>query len=245
LFFELWFNFYFRGLIRTAGSLYATEGYWYGLMQPGLLASCSRELMYSSLRFAIYPHLRGMLRTDSHHLGFAAFGEKFCSGLIAGAIGSSLANPADLLKIRMQSEPGKIGSDGKFVRGPRSGQSRTYKSTADALKDILRKEGFRGLYRGVSATCMRSSLLTAGQLSSYDHTKQHLKATGYFTEGIPLHAISSVVSGLVASTCCAPADRIKTLMMVQSKNHPNFTFKQAFLHVNKHRSLYLCFNAHL
>lgn len=209
-------------------------------MQPGLAASCSREIFYSSLRFAIYPDLRNLVRSDSHHLGLTAFGEKFGAGLVAGAVGSSIANPADLLKIRMQSEPGKTGIDGRFVRGPRQGQFRTYKNTIEALKDILRKEGVRGLYRGVSATCIRSSLLTAGQLSSYDHSKQLLKASGLFSEGIPLHVSSSIVSGLVAATFCAPADRIKTLMMVNSGSSIRFSFKQAFVHVRsvKESSVY-------
>lgn len=218
--------------MRTAKRLLEVEGFWHGLMKPGLAASCSRELFYSSLRFSIYPNLRSFIRSDSHHLGFAAFGEKFGAGLVAGAIGSSLANPADLLKIRMQSEPGKVGTDGRFLRGTRAGQIRKYKNTLGALKDILKKEGVRGLYRGVSATCIRSSLLTAGQMSSYDHSKQLFKASGLLSEGIPLHCISSVFSGLVAATCCAPADRIKTMMMIRSKDFPtNLTFKNSVLHV--------------
>ena len=203
-------------------------------MKPGLAASCSRELLYSSLRFSIYPYIRSLIRSDSHHLGFAAFGEKFGAGLIAGAVGSSLANPADLLKILMQSEPGKVGPDGKFLRGSLAGQKKTYRTTLEAFKDILKKEGVRGLYRGVSATCIRSSLLTAGQMSSYDHCKQLIKASGFLSEGIPLHCISSIFSGLVAATCCAPADRIKTMMMVRSKfsnSSINLSFKQSILHV--------------
>lgn len=214
--------------------LFKAEGFWYGLMQPGLAASCSRELFYSSLRFSIYPNLRNFFRqSDSHHLGLAALGEKFGAGLIAGAIGSSIANPADLLKIRMQSEPGKTDSHGKFIRGSRAGQFKTYDSTFDALKDVIKRDGVRGLYRGVSATCLRSSLLTAGQLSSYDHSKQLLKASGWLSEGIPLHVTSSVISGLVAATFCAPADRIKTIMMVQNESKKHFSFIQAFLQVKE------------
>ena len=220
-----------NSLIRTALRLYRSEGLWYGLMQPGLLATCSRELFYSSMRFAIYPDLRNFFRSESnHHLGFGALGEKFGAGLVAGAVGSSLANPADLLKIRMQSEPGKTDSEGRFVRGPRKGQVKVYSSTAQVLKEIIKTNGIRGLYRGVSATCIRSSLLTAGQLSSYDHSKQLIKAGGFLKEGVPLHVISSVISGLVAATVCAPADRIKTAMMIGRID--KFTFKQAFMHVN-------------
>lgn len=225
-------------MLRTGLRLFRSEGAWYGLMQPGLLASCSRELFYSSLRFAIYPNLRKYFRNDTnHHLGFGALGEKFGAGLIAGAIGSSLANPADLLKIRMQLEPGKTDSDGRYLRGPQKGKFKKYKSTGEVFKNVLRSEGLRGFYRGVSATCLRSSLLTAGQLSSYDHGKQLLKASGFLSEGLPLHLTCSVISGLVAATVCAPADRIKTAMMVGQSNK----FTKVFIDVRRKRHVSFIF----
>lgn len=234
-------TFFCSGLVRTGWKIFMDEGYWYGLMKPGLLASCSREIFYSSFRFAIYPQLRSMLARQHHsnshsRLGVEAFLEKFGAGLVAGAVGSSIANPADLIKIRMQSEPGKIGVDGRFLRGDRVGQSRSYKSTLDALMTIIRQDGIRGLYRGIGATCIRSSLLTAGQLSSYDHTKQILKSKGILNEGIPLHVTASVISGLMAATCCAPADRVKTMMMLQTTDGANnlkirTSFKDTIIHV--------------
>ncbi len=218
------------GVLSTARHLLRHEGLFHGLIQPGLLATCGRELVYSSLRFSIYPSLRRVFQ-NSYDLsdGFSvlSFTHKFGAGLVAGAIGSSVANPADLLKIRMQAQPGKIDSHGFFVNGPRAGQSAPFRSTFDALCSVVKGRGVIGLYRGVSVTCLRSALLTAGQLSSYDHAKQHLKRDLGFKEGPVLHVFCSIISGFVAATCAAPADRIKTTLMLDSR----FTLREATVYL--------------
>lgn len=219
-------------MIQTAGTLVRQEGLWYGLVQPGLLATCSRELVYSSLRFSIYPSLRRAFQSisDRESTSFASFLHKFGAGLVAGAVGSSIANPADLLKIRMQAQAGRLNAQGCFVNGQRAGQKAPHRNTLNALTSAINGNGVRGLYRGVSATCLRSSLLTAGQLSSYDHTKQLLKHNfPSVNEGPLLHICCSVVSGFVAATCAAPADRIKTILMLDSR----YTLKSSILHLIK------------
>jgi hypothetical protein len=212
-------------VVGTASRLLRQEGLFHGLIQPGMLATCSRELVYSSLRFSIYPTLRRTFQSKSgccDSFSALSFLHKFGAGLVAGAIGSSIANPADLLKIRMQAQAGRIDARGCFVNGPRAGQPAPFRSTFDALGRAIRE---RSLYRGVSATCLRSSLLTAGQLASYDHGKQYLKRDFGFQEGPALHVICSIFSGFVAATCAAPADRIKTSMMLDSR----FSLREAAL----------------
>lgn len=224
------------GVLQTAGTLARQEGLWYGLVQPGLLATCSRELVYSSLRFSIYPSLRKAFQTfgDQDSTSFVSFLHKFGAGLVAGAVGSSIANPADLLKIRMQAQAGRLNANGCFVNGPKSGEKAPHKNTLNALSAAFNGNGLRGLYRGVSATCLRSSLLTAGQLSSYDHTKQLLKLNfPFITEGPVLHICCSVVSGFVAATCAAPADRIKTILMLDSRH----TLRSSIEHLIKTEGL--------
>ena len=49
----------------------------------------------------------------------------FALGLTTGSIGSALANPTDLVKIRFQREAGRV-VDGKYVSGLHSGQAPTY-----------------------------------------------------------------------------------------------------------------------
>lgn len=71
-----------------------------------------------------------------------------------------------------------------------------YRSIFSAFSEIYRAEGLSGLYRGVSPTTIRAALVTAGQLSTYDHTKHWLIEQGV-REGLPAHFASSVVAGML------------------------------------------------
>lgn len=73
------------------------------------------------------------------------------------------------------------------------------------------------MFLGVEATTIRAALLTAAQLSSYDHSKHLLKDQGILQEGFALHITSSIVSGLCATTAAAPADVIKSRIMAARK----------------------------
>lgn len=54
--------------------------------------------------------------------------------------------------------------------------------------------------------------MTSGQLASYDHSKNFFLTHG-FLDGVPLHIVCSIISGLCATTAAAPADIIKTRIM--------------------------------
>jgi hypothetical protein len=70
-----------------------------------------------------------------------------------GTIGSAIATPTDLVKVRMQAQ-GKL-FDGEIPR---------YRSTFSAFGDIVRSQGLRGLYIGVGPTVKRAAILTATQV---------------------------------------------------------------------------------
>ena len=72
----------------------------------------------------------------------------------AGAIGSSIATPTDLVKVRMQAQ-GKL----------RDGETKRYKSTFAAFREIFREGGLKGLYVGVGPTVKRAAILTATQVN--------------------------------------------------------------------------------
>jgi len=139
--------------------------------------------------------------------------KKIAAGLTSGALGSAFANPTDLVKIRLQAEAGKI-VDGVYVSGLFRGKPPTYRNTFHALYHIYQYEGgIRALYKGVGATMIRASFLTAAQLASYDHSKYLLKAHNILQEGVALHIVASLIAGLCATTAAAPADLLKSRYM--------------------------------
>lgn len=65
---------------------------------------------------------------------------------------------------------------------------------------------------------IRAVLMNASQLVSYDFFKDSLLSSGMLGNGMPLHILSSALSGTVATTICAPADVVKSRVMNASGN---------------------------
>lgn len=77
------------------------------------------------------------LATDHH--GFptdAGIGSRLLAGSTTGALAVAVAQPTDVVKVRFQAQA-------------RGGGDQRYQSTVDAYKTIARKEGFRGLWKGM------------------------------------------------------------------------------------------------
>ncbi|KAI8619399.1 mitochondrial carrier domain-containing protein [Chytriomyces sp. MP71] len=208
---------YYKSFSHAASRIYAEEGVR-GLVMPGLVATCLRELSYSSLRFGLYQPVKGALHGlfsgSNQEKGGEPFIIKVVSAMTIGCVGSSLANPTDLVKIRLQREAGRV-VNGVYVSGLNKGIRPSYRNTFYAFYQIVQKETFWGLYKGVQATAIRASLVTGAQLSSYDETKYVLKKYNFMEEGVSLHVVASVVAGLCATTAGAPADIIKTRLLSQ------------------------------
>jgi len=189
----------YKGFIRGGFAIFQEEGLR-GLYR-GITASLLREASYSSIRIAGYDLVKELFGHDPMNPGNTPFWKKAAAGLLSGAAGAALANPTDLVKVRMQAHQ-------------TAGTSR-YRNTFAAFVEIFRQEGVAGLYRGVGPTTQRAALLTAAQLASYDHIKQLLLRNTGLNEGILLHGICSVCSGFISAAVTTPVDVVKTRVMNQ------------------------------
>jgi hypothetical protein len=187
-------------LRKVFGELYA-DGGLIGLWRPGLTASMWRELFYSGLRTGFYVPVRDAVNDfmgkDEHVDGHddISLSKKIVSAMITGTMGSLLANPIDVVKIRLMINP------------------RAYSSTWSGVYSVYKADGFTGMYRGIAPSTLRAAFIAAGELATYDHSKVMLRkylvrAGG--EEGPQIHFIASVITGLVATTVAAPFDVIKT-----------------------------------
>ena len=144
---------------------------------------------------------------------------------MTGAVAAGLASPVDLVRIRLQGESGRIVG-GVYASGLRAGSCPTHNGTLVAFADIARSEGLLALWRGVSANMLRASCMSAGQLTSYDHTKHAVLSAGRADDGPLLHLACSSFSGLVAQIACMPADTVRTRMY----SIQDATKQRGFLH---------------
>ncbi|CAK9005636.1 unnamed protein product [Durusdinium trenchii] len=183
-----------------------------GLWTPGLVATWMRAFTQTGLRVGLYPRVKAFYGDTG---GLAT---KLASGASTGALGAGLANPIDLVRVRFQGESGALTQCGTYASGLRSGHKPRHANTLRAFLDIFREEGLAGLWRGAPANVARAGLLSAGQLASYDQTKQVALKAGW-TDGPRLHLCSSCFSGLVAQVACMPADVVKTRLQSGGRHY--------------------------
>lgn len=195
----------YRSIRQCASRMLAEEGVLL-IWRHGLVATWMRGMSQTALRVGLYPSVKTcyMEAIGSDNLLL-----KVASGATTGAIGAAIANPVDLVRVKFQGESGRI-VDGVYTSGLRAGQKPSHANTFAAFVDIVRHDGIQGLWRGVSASMARVSLLSGAQLSTYDQTKQIVVQSGWCNDGPTLHVSSACFSGFVAQAACMPADVVKT-----------------------------------
>jgi hypothetical protein len=164
------------------------------ILYKGLSPSLLREASYSTIRMGLYEPFKNIMKNE-HELKEPLY-KKIIAGGMSGLVGSAIANPTDLIKVRFQASNGSM-------------------TIAKAVKDIVNHEGWMGLYRGVVPTTQRAVILTATQLPTYDHSKRVLLDSGYFKEGMVTHFTCSMIAGLFVATTTNPIDLVKSRYMNQ------------------------------
>ncbi|XP_076240110.1 mitochondrial 2-oxoglutarate/malate carrier protein [Calliopsis andreniformis] len=179
--------------LKVISSILKNEGFL--ALYSGLSAGLLRQGTYTTTRLGIYGWLFELASKD----GPPNFTVKALVGSAAGCVGAFVGTPAEVALIRMTA-------DGRLPPAER----RNYKNVFNALIRIVREEGVLALWRGTVPTMGRAMVVNAAQLASYSQTKEVLLNTGYFQEGISLHFVSSMISGLVTTTASMPVDIAKT-----------------------------------
>ena len=175
-----------------------------GLWLPGLQATVLRELLYSGCTKGLYPYARDAVAGEED----ASLAQRALAAALTGFGGSLCANAVDVVKVKQFD----------------SGSNR---SVVAAMRDVARSEGVvRGLLvRGVSASAPRGAAIAIGEVTTYDYAKSRLARHPAFArdeeggaEPFSLHIVTSVITGVVATTVAAPFDTIKSRVMARGGN---------------------------
>ncbi|KAH8079444.1 mitochondrial carrier [Cristinia sonorae] len=181
----------------------------------GFGASMMREFVYSGIRMGTYEFFKDKLHSATNGtLSREGVSLKVAAATISAAIGSSVANPADVIKVRMQA----YYPEGKPYRHTPHAFVSVFKEGSVRRPDAPILGGLKTLYRGVEATTIRGVILTVSQVASYDHVKQTLKSRGIMREGAGLHFTSSLFAGFFCSVTSSPVDVVKVRLMTD-KHH--------------------------
>ncbi|KAL7538302.1 hypothetical protein ACHAXR_008469 [Thalassiosira sp. AJA248-18] len=138
--------------------------------------------------------------------------KSFIAGGVGGACCVLVGHPLDLVKVRMQT----------------GGASSSSGSVFGMLSNTLRKEGVKGLYRGVSAPLTAVSPMFAVSFWSYDIGQRMVKSYGQrgltddeklvmpYTLSMTEICMAGAISAIPTTGIMAPSERIKCLLQVQA-----------------------------
>ncbi|CAH0477307.1 unnamed protein product [Peronospora belbahrii] len=191
---------YYNGMVHAAQTIIKHEGP--GALWNGATPALLRQVSYTSICMVLYEPLRNAFGANVAHSinGEVPFINKCFAGGCAGIIGISIANPVDVIKVRMQAD-----RSGKLYRG-----------VSDAFGVIYQREGMRGFLRGMPPNIQRGFIVNAAELGTYDHSKELLISSGLFKEGMLAHTGASCVAGFAGAAASNPIDVVKTRLMSQS-----------------------------
>ncbi|XP_071711716.1 mitochondrial arginine transporter BAC2-like [Rutidosis leptorrhynchoides] len=128
-------------------------------------------------------------------------------GVGAGAIQSLMLSPIELIKIRLQLQT-----------------QHTEKGPLNVAKNILKIEGWRGLYRGLTITALRDAPSHGFYFWTYEFVREKLhpgcRKSGQ--ESFNTMLVAGGLAGVASWVCCYPLDVVKTRLQAQT---PNSTIK--------------------
>jgi hypothetical protein len=153
-------------------------------------------------------------------------------GFLADFAASFIYVPSEVLKTRLQLQ-------GRH-NNPFFTSGYNYRSTIDALRTIIRLEGFSALFYGYKATILRDLPFSALQFAFYEQGQKWAKDwKGERHIGLPLEILTGATAGGLAGVITCPLDVVKT--RIQTQLHPTDRPPSKVVHgktgnISKHQS---------
>ena len=196
------------GPLSMAARILRAEGA--AAFYAGFPAAMLRQASYGGLCFASYPHIRDALAGPQRDGAAVPLWSRVTAGALSGAGASAVANPTDVVKVRLQA-------DGRLAM---LGQTPRYEGALHAFRTVVKEEGFLALYKGVLPNMQRAIAVNGPGIAAFDHSK-HLVGRLLGEEGsFRARFMASLVGGVVTALVGTPFDTMKTRMMNQPAGQP-------------------------
>jgi len=155
---------HFRETFQILGSVHRIEG-WRALFK-GLGPNLIGVVPARSINFFVVGNGKRIIADYGNH-GVESDWVVMCAAALAGVTTSTVTNPIWLIKTRLQL-------DKQVAEEAGGAATRRYRNSWDCIKQVIRNEGFRGLYKGMSASYLGVSESTL-QWVLYEKMKKMLK----------------------------------------------------------------------
>ncbi|KAL9065144.1 MAG: hypothetical protein Q9161_008435 [Pseudevernia consocians] len=133
---------HFRETFQLLFSIHRVEG-WRALFK-GLGPNLTGVVPARAINFYSYGNGKRIISQNFNH-GQDATWVNFCAAANAGIITGTITNPIWVVKTRLQLDKNHAEKTGAL-------SNRQYSNSLDCVKQTIRTEGVRGLYRGLSAS---------------------------------------------------------------------------------------------
>ncbi|XP_021737638.1 S-adenosylmethionine carrier 1, chloroplastic/mitochondrial-like [Chenopodium quinoa] len=165
-------------------------------LYSGLFGNLVGVLPASAIFLGVYePVKQKLLKAIPENLSSLAH---LSAGAIAGAASSIVRVPTEVVKQRMQT--------GQFATAP------------NAVRMIVSKEGFRGLYAGYGSFLLRDLPFDAIQFCIYEQIRIGYKLAAKRELNDPENALIGAFAGAITGAITTPLDVIKTRLMIQGSS---------------------------
>ncbi|RMZ89626.1 hypothetical protein DV736_g3162, partial [Chaetothyriales sp. CBS 134916] len=202
----------YKGVFASMRTIVRQEGLrslWKGNVPAELMYIC-----YGGIQFVGYRSITQVQEQARRHIDvnlpfrIPGSADSFVAGAGAGAIATTVTYPMDLLRTRFAAQ----------------GTERIYSGLVAACRDIVRDEGMRGYFRGLSAAVGSIVPYMGLFFSSYEIFHEAIGgATLPFGSG---DAVAGVMASIVAKSATFPLDLIRKRLQIQGPT------RQRYIHTN-------------
>jgi len=193
----------YTSMTSSYATIYRQEGFCRGLysgVTPAFWGSFPGTVIF----FGVYEFTKRLMLDSGINPSLAYLSGGFFADLAASVV----YVPSEVLKTRLQLQ-------GRY-NNPHFNSGYNYRGTTDALRTIVRQEGFSALFHGYKATIFRDLPFSALQFAFYEQEQTMAKEwVGKRDIGLGLEIATAATAGGMAGVITCPLDVVKTRIQTQ------------------------------
>eukprot|EP01090_Pellita_catalonica_P011916 TRINITY_DN2475_c0_g1_i1.p1 TRINITY_DN2475_c0_g1~~TRINITY_DN2475_c0_g1_i1.p1 ORF type:complete len:261 (+),score=27.34 TRINITY_DN2475_c0_g1_i1:3-785(+) len=191
---------YGKSIVASLRLIFTEEGlrgFW-----RGNGANVLRVIPVYALKFTFNDTFKGMVKSKEQSIKELNPWQLMLSGSAAGLFQAAATFPLEFIRTRLSLSAGIEGSE-------------SYKGIIDCAVKVTRREGIRGLYKGLGPTMVSGTPYVGLQMTAYELVKRFLgKVSGCEDHlPLPLSLTAGASAGIFAQTITFPGDTVRRRMI--------------------------------
>jgi solute carrier family 25 phosphate transporter 23/24/25/41 len=186
----------YTNIFQTTRHIVQTEGiknFWKG---NGL--NCLRVMPHTAIQFTAYDFYKNLLVPEDENINVR---KRLLAGTFAGITAGSITHPIDVVRVRLQTQPG-------------------ISTIPEAFRHVFAENGLRSFYKGYFPAMASLGPFIAINFATFDSVKTAVSKLYPDKVNTPLYVLGmGAVAGLVAQSVCYPLDTIRRRSEVFGKNY--------------------------